>query len=106
MERADIWISSIRRSQSPGRAATELVEWNGRLDVLKLSPLAYWERDEVYRYVKEHDVPYNALHDEGYPSIGCTHCTTAVEGSKPSEYTRLGRWSGTDKTECGLHLVT
>ncbi len=105
MERADIWISSIRRSQSPGRAATELVEWNGRLDVLKLSPLAYWERDEVYRYVKEHDVPYNALHDEGYPSIGCTHCTTAVEGSKPSEYTRLGRWSGTDKTECGLHLV-
>ncbi len=106
MDRADIWISSIRRSQSASRATTELVEWNGRFDVLKLSPLAYWERDEVYQYVKEHDVPYNGLHDAGYSSIGCTHCTMAVEGSQPSEYTRLGRWSGTDKTECGLHIVT
>ncbi len=102
---ADIWISSIRRSQSPSRETTELVEWNERFEVLKLSPLAYWERDEVWQYVRENDVPYNALHESGYPSIGCTHCTVAIAGSRPSEYTRLGRWSGTDKTECGLHLV-
>ncbi len=102
---ADIWVSSIRRTQSPSRADTRMVEWDPRFEVLKLSPLAYWERDEVWQYVQDHDVPYNELHEKGYPSIGCTHCTVAVEGSTPSEYTRLGRWSGIEKTECGLHLI-
>jgi len=105
MSSADVWISSIRRSQSESRAATELVEWDPRFEVLKLNPLAYWERDRVWEYVQEHEVPYNELHKKGYPSIGCTHCTVSVEGSSPSEYTRLGRWSGSEKTECGLHLV-
>ena len=105
MERTDIWISSIRRSQSPGRARVELIEWDDRFEVLKLSPLAYWERDEVWTYVRENNVPYNVLHEQGFPSIGCTHCTRAVEGSSPSSYTRLGRWNGLEKTECGLHLV-
>jgi phosphoadenosine phosphosulfate reductase len=83
----------------------DLIEWDERFEVLKLNPLAYWERDEVWTYVQEHDVPYNELHERGFPSIGCTHCTLAVKGAGPSEYTRLGRWSGIEKTECGLHLV-
>ena len=105
MASSDIWINSIRRSPSPSRAKMELLEWDERFGVLKLNPLAYWERDEVWTYVQEHDVPYNELHERGFPSIGCTHCTLAVEGAGPSEYTRLGRWSGIEKTECGLHLV-
>jgi phosphoadenosine phosphosulfate reductase len=105
MASSDIWINSIRRSQSPSRAKMDLIEWDERFEVLKLNPLAYWERDEVWTYVQEHDVPYNELHERGFPSIGCTHCTLAVKGAGPSEYTRLGRWSGIEKTECGLHLV-
>ena len=105
MQRADIWISAIRRSQSPTRARVEMVEWDPRWNVLKLNPLAFWDRTDVWRYVREHDVPYNTLHEQGYPTIGCTHCTKAVEGATPEQYTRLGRWNGTDKTECGLHFA-
>lgn len=105
MRSSDIWISSIRRSQSPSRADLELIEWDDRWEVLKLSPLAFWERDEIWTYVQENDVPYNELHEQGFPTVGCTHCTRPVEGAAPSEYTRLGRWSGFEKTECGLHLV-
>lgn len=105
MQRADIWISAIRRSQGPTRARVEMVEWDPRFNVLKLNPLAFWDRTDVWRYVRENDVPYNALHEQGYPSLGCTHCTKPVEGAAPDSYTRLGRWSGTDKTECGLHFA-
>jgi len=105
MRRADVWISALRRSQSVTRERLEMVEWDSRFEVLKLNPLSFWERDEVYSYVKERDVPYNDLHERGYPSIGCTHCTRPVENLAPGEYTRLGRWSGSEKTECGLHLV-
>jgi phosphoadenosine phosphosulfate reductase len=105
MQRGDIWISAIRRSQSPTRARVEMVEWDPRFSVLKLNPLAYWDRTDVWRYVRDHDVPYNALHEQGYPTIGCTHCTKPVAGTAPDQYTRLGRWSGTDKTECGLHFA-
>jgi phosphoadenosine phosphosulfate reductase len=82
-----------------------MVEWDPRFSVLKLNPLAFWDRTDVWRYVQEHDVPYNTLHEKGYPTVGCTHCTRAVEGVTPEQYTRLGRWSGTDKTECGLHFA-
>jgi len=105
MQRTDIWISAIRRSQSQTRARVEMVEWDPRWNLLKLNPLAFWDRTDVWRYVRENDVPYNALHEQGYPTIGCTHCTKAVEGSTPDQYTRLGRWAGTDKTECGLHIA-
>jgi phosphoadenosine phosphosulfate reductase len=103
---ADLWITGLRRSQASTRAAIDLVEWDERLELLKLNPLAYWERSEIWDYVKAHDVPFNELHERGYPSIGCTHCTRSVAGVAPGEYTRLGRWSGSDKTECGLHFGT
>jgi phosphoadenosine phosphosulfate reductase len=105
MKRTDIWIAGLRRSQSETRARVEMVEWDPRFNVLKLNPLAFWDRTDVWRYVRENDVPYNALHERGYPTVGCTHCTRAVAGATPDQYTRLGRWSGSDKTECGLHFA-
>jgi phosphoadenosine phosphosulfate reductase len=105
MQHADVWISAIRRSQSVTRARVEMVEWDPRFGVLKLNPLTFWDRAQVWRYVREHDVPYNALHEQGYPTLGCTHCTRPVAGATPESYTRLGRWSGSDKTECGLHFA-
>jgi phosphoadenosine phosphosulfate reductase len=91
MQRADIWISAIRRSQSPTRARVEMVEWDPRWSVLKLNPLAFWDRD-VWRYVRERRAA-NTLHEQGYPTIGCTHCTKAVEGATPSS-TRASAWNG------------
>ena len=67
------------------------------------SPLFRWERSQIWEYVKKNDVPYNKLHEEGYPTIGCTHCTKSVPGSLPGEYSRKGRWQDSEKTECGLH---
>ena len=100
---ADVWITGIRREQSETRREVRAVEWDWKYQVLKLSPLVAWTRAEVWRHVRDHDVPYNELHDRGYPSIGCTHCTQAVEGAAIDQYTRAGRWAGTGKTECGLH---
>ncbi|MEE2776673.1 MAG: phosphoadenosine phosphosulfate reductase family protein, partial [Acidobacteriota bacterium] len=76
-----------------------------RFEVTKLNPLTYWERSDVWDYVQRNEVPYNPLHEEGYPSIGCTHCTKRVDDVAIGEYTRLGRWSDSEKTECGLHLA-
>ncbi len=104
MESADVWLTGIRRDQSPARANTQVVEWDWRFDALKVNPLAYWTRKHVWEYIREHGVPYNPLHERGYPSIGCTHCTRAVPGSEIGEYSRDGRWADMDKTECGLHL--
>ena len=104
MKGADVWLTGIRRDQSPARADTRVVEWDWRFDVLKINPFAYWTRHQVWDYVRSNDVPYNPLHDQGYPSIGCTHCTTPVLGSEIGEYSRAGRWAGTEKKECGLHL--
>lgn len=101
---ADAWMTAVRREQSDTRAATEHVSWDAQFELVKISPLAAWRRDEVWQYVREHDVPYNALHDQGYPSIGCTHCTSPVLGSRPADYSRAGRWEGREKTECGLHV--
>jgi phosphoadenosine phosphosulfate reductase len=99
----DVWITAITRSQAPSRRDTRLVSWDWQYQVLKICPLANWDRAEVWEYVQRHEVPYNQLHERGYPSIGCTHCTTPVEGSRPEDYSRAGRWAGTGKTECGLH---
>jgi phosphoadenosine phosphosulfate reductase len=96
----DAWISGIRRDQSATRAAAELVRWNPRHGVLKISPLAFWSEREVWRYIHAHDVPYNALLDQGYPSIGCAPCTRRASADDP----RAGRWAGTTKVECGIHL--
>jgi len=99
----DVWITALRRSQSSTRANMRLVEWDWKYQVLKVNPMIKWERDDIWKYIKEHDVPYNKLHEQGYPTIGCTHCTNPVEGLKMGEYSREGRWTGTPKTECGLH---
>ena len=94
------WISGLRRDQSRARRSIGVVEWDDTLGLVKVNPLANWTEAQVWSYVREHDVPYNELHDRGYPSIGCTHCTRAVA---PDEDSRAGRWTGFVKTECGLH---
>ncbi|MGZ8687984.1 MAG: phosphoadenylyl-sulfate reductase [Gaiellaceae bacterium] len=91
------WITGVRRDQSPTRADTPKLGWDDKHELWKASPLADWSDDDVWSYVRERELPYNTLHDRGYSSIGCTHCTLPGEG-------RAGRWSGTDKTECGLHV--
>ncbi len=94
------WITGIRREQSPTRAHAEVVEWDESFGLVKLNPLAHWTHDQVWSYIRERKVPYNPLHDRQYPSIGCQPCTKPV---KPGQDFRAGRWSGFDKTECGLH---
>jgi len=96
----DAWISGIRRDQSTTRAATQLVQWNARYQLLKINPLAFWSEREVWRYIHAYDVPYNPLLDQGYPSVGCVPCTRRVDGAE----SRAGRWAGFAKTECGIHL--
>lgn len=92
----DAWITGVRREQSPTRAGARKIEWDERNGLWKLSPLADWSERDVWRRIHERELPYNPLHDEGYASIGCTHCTLPGAG-------REGRWSGESKTECGLH---
>jgi phosphoadenosine phosphosulfate reductase len=92
----DAWVSGLRRDQSAGRGSTKKLHWDAARSLWKANPLADWSEADVWRYIDEHDVPYNELHDRNYPSIGCTHCTKPAEG-------REGRWSETDKTECGIH---
>jgi phosphoadenosine phosphosulfate reductase len=92
----DAWISGLRREQSPARAATPKMAWDRKHGLWKINPLADWTERDVWRYIFEHDLPYNRLHDRGYSSIGCTHCTKPGSG-------RDGRWTGNVKTECGLH---
>lgn len=96
----DAWVTAIRRDQTSARAAIRKVDWDAKFDLVKISPLADWTREQVWSYVVDNDVPYNPLHDRNYPSIGCTHCTRAV---LPGEDQRAGRWSGSGKVECGLH---
>jgi phosphoadenosine phosphosulfate reductase len=96
LSQVDGWISGLRRDQSPVRATTAKLQWDKKNDLWKANPLADWSEKDVWRYVVENDVPYNDLHDRGYSSIGCTHCT------RPGA-SREGRWAQTDKVECGLH---
>lgn len=96
------WITAIRRDQSPGRTETNFVEWSAANDVVKVNPLADWTEEDIWTYIDVNDLPYNPLHDAGYPSIGCMPCTEPVTGKDGDP--RAGRWAGTAKTECGLHL--
>jgi phosphoadenosine phosphosulfate reductase len=96
----DAWMTAIRRGQTKERATVRNVEWDPKFNLVKISPLADWSREMVWDYVFKHNVPYNPLHDRNYPSIGCTHCTRAVQAGEDE---RAGRWSGLGKTECGLH---
>jgi phosphoadenosine phosphosulfate reductase len=92
----DGWITGVRRDQSPSRADAPKLGWDERHELWKASPLADWSDDDVWAYVRERELPVNPLHDRGYASIGCTHCTVPGSG-------REGRWVGAAKTECGLH---
>ena len=94
------WVSGIRRDQSDTRRETGVVEWDEKFGLVKVNALAAWSEAQVWSYIVANDVPYNELHDRGYPSIGCTHCTKPVE---PGADPRSGRWQGFDKTECGIH---
>lgn len=96
------WASGIRRDQSPDRATAPIVAWDKKFDVVKVSPLANWTKKEVWKIIAEQDIPYNPLHDQGYTSIGCRPCTRAVLFGEDE---RAGRWSGSAKTECGLHTL-
>jgi phosphoadenosine phosphosulfate reductase len=96
----DCWVSGIRRSDSRTRAGAAKFGWDRRFGLWKLNPLADWTDEEVWGHLGEHDVPYNPLHDAGYTSIGCTHCTRPPgAGEEP----RAGRWADAEKAECGLH---
>jgi len=96
----DAWITGIRRDQAPTRANAKKAEYDVKFGLAKFNPLASWKSEDVWNYIREHDLIYNPLHDRNYPSIGCEPCTRPV---RPGEDPRAGRWSGFAKTECGLH---
>lgn len=96
----DAWITGIRREQAPSRANAGFIEWDQKFSLVKVNPLARWTWADVWTYIKVYEVPYNPLHDQNYPSIGCTYCTAPVV---PGQDPRSGRWQGHAKTECGLH---
>lgn len=96
----EAWITGVRRDQAPTRANAKKVEYDAKFGLVKFNPLADWTSEDVWNYIREHEIVYNPLHDRHYPSIGCEHCTRPV---MPGEDPRAGRWSGTEKTECGLH---
>ena len=93
---ADAWVSGLRREQAPTRAGVEELAWDTKHGLWKANPLAGWTESDVWAHIFDHGLPYHPLHDQGYGSIGCTHCTAPGSG-------REGRWAGSQKTECGLH---
>lgn len=97
------WITGIRRSQSDTRKQSQLVEWDQENEVVKINPLVQWNGEQIWDQIHRLGLPYNPMHDEGYPSIGCIPCTKPVYISKESD-DRQGRWDGRQKTECGIHL--
>jgi phosphoadenosine phosphosulfate reductase len=97
----DAWITGIRREQSATRAGAQKVEWSERYGVWKIQPLVDWDAKRVQAYIHVNEIPYNPLHDRGYPSIGCVPCTRAVTAGEDE---RSGRWSGSGKLECGIHV--
>ena len=101
LEPYDAWVSGIRREQAPSRASARKVERSERYGVWKVQPLADWSEKEVWLYILQNDIPYNPLHDVGYRSIGCIPCTRPT---RPDEEERAGRWAGSDKLECGIHV--
>ncbi|HCE44065.1 MAG TPA: phosphoadenylyl-sulfate reductase [Lentisphaeria bacterium] len=104
LSKLDAWICGLRREQSVTRTGIEKIEWDENFGLVKINPLADWSDSDVWNYIRKNHVPYNKLHDFGYPSIGCSPCTRAV---KPGEHPRSGRWwwEEPDKKECGLHVV-
>lgn len=100
--RPQAWISAIRQDQTADRAVAGVVQWDPKFQLVKVNPLLGWTKKDVWKFITDHDVPYNPLHDRDYPSIGCWPCTRAVG---PGEDDRAGRWAGKVKKECGLHVI-
>jgi phosphoadenosine phosphosulfate reductase len=98
----DAWISAIRRDQTTDRQQAELVQWDAKFELVKVNPLLFWTRRDVWNFIVKHEVPYNPLHDRHYPSIGCWPCTQAVANGDAE---RDGRWAGRAMKECGLHVI-
>lgn len=101
----DAWITGLRRDQGMDRGSIDIVEWDAAHNNYKINPLANWTFEQVQSFVKENEIPYNELHDKGYPSLGCAPCTRAI---KPGEDIRAGRWwweGDPDAKECGIHIV-
>ena len=95
------WVSGVRRDQSSTRAETPIISWDKRNEKIKLCPFATWTESMIWTYIHAYELPYNALHTQGYTSIGCFPCTQAV---KEGEDLRAGRWVNHAKTECGIHI--
>ena len=93
----DAWITGMRREQSPTRSDIDEAGWDAKHGLWKFNPLAGWTERDVWAYIADHGLPSHPLHDRGFASIGCVHCTQAGSG-------REGRWAGSEKTECGLHV--
>ena len=98
----EAWATGLRRDQSASRAHTPVVSRDSRSGLIKIAPFANWSETQVWRYIHENELPYNRLHDMGYPSIGCWTCTKAIADAKDS---RGGRWANRGKTECGIHVA-
>ncbi|MBI1915002.1 MAG: phosphoadenylyl-sulfate reductase [Planctomycetes bacterium] len=98
----DAWISAIRRDQTVDRGRAVVVQWDAKFNLVKVNPLLNWDRKQVWAFIVKNEVPYNPLHDQGYPSIGCWPCTRPIAAGEDE---RAGRWSGTMKKECGLHVI-
>ncbi len=96
------WISAIRGDQTEHRKAAGVVQWDAKFNVVKYNPLLRWNKKDVWKFIVNNDVPYNPLHDHGYPSVGCQPCTAPVEDGGDE---RSGRWAGSKKKECGLHVI-
>lgn len=94
------WITGIRQDQTLERSNARVIEWDYQWRLVKINPLVRWSKQEVWEYIARNNVPFNPLHERGYPSIGCTHCTQPV---RDGEDDRSGRWSGREKKECGMH---
>lgn len=100
LEGVDCWVSGVRRVDSQTRSSAPRFGWDERFGRWKLNPLADWDDKQVWNHIKEHRVPYNPLHDQGFPSIGCMPCTSRPDEGQDA---RAGRWAGTDRTECGIN---
>ena len=100
----DAWLCGLRRDQAVSRTDIQVVEWDVANGLIKINPLYKWSEAEVWNYIKENNVPYNKLHDRGFPSIGCSSCTRAIESG---DDVRAGRWwwEPPEQKECGLHFV-
>jgi phosphoadenosine phosphosulfate reductase len=96
------WISAIRKDQTQDRGQAMVVQWDAKFSLVKVNPLLYWTKKDVWTFIYKNNVPYNPLHDRGYPSIGCWPCTQAVAAGQDE---RAGRWAGKVKKECGLHVI-